>query len=69
VRTPRFRLESWRGLLTDEEAARWHAAKDAALIELASGRYRASGDAKGLRNALLRVKDRLQIRKPPVDVY
>ena len=58
---PRFRLESLRSLLTDEEAARRHAAKDAALIELASGRHRASGIAQVLRNALLRVKDPSQI--------
>jgi len=62
---PRFRLESLRSLLTDEEAGRWHAAKDAALAELASGRHRASGDAQVLRKALLRVKGISQGARAP----
>ena len=52
----RFRLESLRSLLTDREAAAWHAAKDAVLAETPSGRHRASRDADVLRRALLRVK-------------
>jgi hypothetical protein len=42
---------------------RWHAARHAALIELASGRHRASGRAQLLRNAALRVKDPSQIAR------
>ena len=53
---PIFRLDSLRSLLTDKEAAAWHAAKDAVLAETPSGRHRASRDADVLRRALLRVK-------------
>lgn len=49
-----FRLESLRSLLTDQEAAAWHAAKDAVLAEVRSGRHRASRDADVLRRAWLR---------------
>jgi hypothetical protein len=53
---PRFRVESLRSLLTDDEAAGWHAAKNAVAAEIGSSRHRASGDAQVLRQALLRVK-------------
>jgi hypothetical protein len=53
---PSFRLDSLRSLLTDREAAAWHAAKDAVLAETPAGRHRASRDADVLRRALLRVK-------------
>ncbi len=53
---PSFRLDTLRGLLTDREAAAWHAAKDAVLAETPSGRHRASRDADVLRRALLRVR-------------
>jgi len=53
---PRFRVETLRALLTDEEAARWHAAKDAVRAELDSSRHRASGDAQVLQRALSRIK-------------
>jgi hypothetical protein len=52
----RFRVETLRALLSDDEAARWHAAKDAVRAELESSRHRASGDAQVLQRALLRVK-------------
>jgi len=53
---PSFRLDSLRSLLTDREAAVWHATKDALLAETPTGRHRASRDADVLRRALLRVK-------------
>ena len=59
---PRFRVETLRTLLTDEEAARWHAAKDAVRAELDSSRHRASGDAQVLQRALLRVKGMVPVR-------
>lgn len=53
---PAFRLESLRSLLTEAQAANWHAAKDTAAAETRSSRHRASRDADVLRRALLRVK-------------
>jgi hypothetical protein len=53
---PRFRLESVRSLLTDDEAAIWHAAKDAVEAERDSSRHRASADAQVLQLTVLRVK-------------
>ena len=53
---PRFRVESLRSLLSDDEAASWHAVKDAVAAEMPSGRHRASGDAEVLQRALRRVK-------------
>lgn len=53
---PAFRLESVRSLLTDDEAAAWHAAKEAAQAETRTSRHRASRDADVLRRAFLRVK-------------
>ena len=52
----RFRLESLRSLLTDDEAAVWHAAKHAVEAERTSSRHRASADAQVLQLAVLRVK-------------
>jgi len=53
---PRFRLESLRSLLTDEEAAVWHTVKHAVEAERNSKRHRASADAQVLQLAVLRVK-------------
>ena len=53
---PRFRLDSLRSLLTDDEAAGWHAAKNAVAVQIGSSRHRASGDAQVLQHALLRLK-------------
>jgi hypothetical protein len=55
---PRFRVESLRSLLSDEEAAGWHVIKDAVAAEMMSGRHRASGDAEVLQRALRRVRGR-----------
>lgn len=53
--TPAFRLENLRRLLSDEEAARWHASKALVLAELGQSRHRASADARLLQLTLLRV--------------
>jgi hypothetical protein len=53
---PRFKVESLRRLLSDAEAAQWHAAKDAVAAEMPTNRHRASGDAQLLQRALLRIK-------------
>jgi hypothetical protein len=53
---PRFRVESLRGLLSDAEAANWHATKERVEAETPSSRHRASADAQVLQRALLRVK-------------
>jgi hypothetical protein len=54
---PRFRLESVRSLLTDDEAAVWHTVKHAVEAERNSSRHRASADAQVLQLAVLRVKN------------
>jgi hypothetical protein len=53
---PRFRLESLRALLNEDQAARWHEAKSAAARELDAGRHRASSDAQVLQRALISVR-------------
>jgi len=53
---PRFRVESLRSLLTDAEAASWHATKDDVAADTRSTRHRASADALVLQRALVRVK-------------
>jgi len=52
----RFKVESLRRLLSDAEAAQWHASKDAVAAETLTNRHRASTDAQLLQRALLRVK-------------
>ena len=50
-----FRLESIRALLDEEQAARWHDAKDVVTAELDLQRHRASADALIVQRALVRV--------------
>ena len=50
-----FRLESIRALLDEEQAGRWHDAKDEITVELDLQRHRASADALIVQRALLRV--------------
>ncbi|RZI80847.1 MAG: hypothetical protein EOP38_21200 [Rubrivivax sp.] len=56
-RTPRFRLENLRALLSEAEAARWHELK----LQVASGmvlqRHRASSDARLLQSTLRALKE------------
>jgi hypothetical protein len=51
-RTPNYRLESLRALLTDAEAARWHELKLQVAKQACLPRHRASGDAKLLQMTL-----------------
>lgn len=53
----RFRLESVRALLDDEQASRWATAREAVAAELALERHRASGDARVLQLTYQRVRD------------
>jgi len=51
-----FQVESSRKLLTEDEAARWGAAKQEVIAELKLTRHRASSDAKILQRTLLRLR-------------
>ncbi|WP_341677101.1 GNAT family N-acetyltransferase [Niveibacterium sp. SC-1] len=53
---PRFRLDNLRALLSEDEAARWHATKDEVIAELRPVRHRASSDARVLQITVARVK-------------
>jgi len=53
---PRFRLDNLRALLSEDEAARWHATKDEVISELRPVRHRASSDARVLQITVARVK-------------
>jgi hypothetical protein len=55
-RQPSFRLDNLRAVLTDQEAARWHAAKTEVEQELHLQRHRASADARVLQRTLARVR-------------
>lgn len=52
---PSFHLEDLRRLLTEDEAARWHALTAQVRSEQKLARHRASSDAKVLRLALQRL--------------
>ena len=58
--SPSFRLHSLRELLTEAEAGRWHAVKSRVAEELDLQRHRASGDAKVLQLALMRIKNGIE---------
>lgn len=53
--SPRFKLESLRALLRDEQADRWHAVKAAIVSERGAQRHRASADARLLQLTLQRL--------------
>lgn len=55
-RTPRFKLESLRGLLTDDEAASWHDLKREVGQSLSLERHRASSDARLLQSTLVAIR-------------
>ena len=55
--SPYFKLENLRSLLSDEEAARWHAVKQEVSDELGLQRHRASGDARVLQRTLQRLME------------
>jgi hypothetical protein len=52
---PAFRLEHLRRLMSDDQAARWHAVLAAVRGESQLARHRASADARVLQAALLRL--------------
>ncbi len=53
---PRFKLENLRGLLSEDEAAQWHAVKEQIAREHGTQRHRASSDARLLQLTLLRLR-------------
>ena len=53
---PSFQLEDLRRLLTEDEAARWHAVTEQVRGEQRLSRHRASSDAKVLQLALQRLR-------------
>ena len=53
---PRFKLDNLRGLLSEEESERWHAAKAAIAKERGLQRHRASADARLLQLTLQRLR-------------
>lgn len=55
--TPAFRLDNLRALLTEVEAATWHACKQTVLAELQVQRHRASTDARVLQLTLKRLRE------------
>lgn len=59
-RSPAFRLEDLRKLLSEEQALHWHALVTQVRDELSIGRHRASSDAKVLQIALARMQARIQ---------
>jgi hypothetical protein len=52
---PAFRLEHVRRLMSDDQAARWHAVLGAVRAQSRLARHRASADARVLQAALLRL--------------
>jgi len=55
-RTPSFKLESLRTLLSDCEAARWHDVKRRVAISSGLERHRASADARLLQQTLMALR-------------
>ncbi|MBT0571599.1 hypothetical protein KIK84_14825 [Curvibacter sp. CHRR-16] len=60
---PRFKLESLRSLLTEEQAAVWHSIKEQVQHETALVRHRASTDAKLLQLTLQRLRRQAPITR------
>ena len=50
----RFRLESLRAILSEQQVNQWHSTKDTVQAELGLERHRASGDARILQQTYLR---------------
>lgn len=53
---PSFRLESLRGLLSEDEASQWEATRQAVMHEHQVERHRASTDARLLQTTLKRLR-------------
>lgn len=55
---PAFRLENLRRILSEEEAAGWHATKAAVLAAAPQARHRASADARVIQQTLALLRAR-----------
>ena len=55
-RSPTYKLENLRQLLSDSDAARWHDVKRRVALNLGIERHRASADARLLQNTLLALR-------------
>lgn len=55
-RSPSFKLDNLRALLTDAEAACWHDVKRRVVLSLGLARHRASADARILQQTLLSLR-------------
>ncbi|MSQ50846.1 MAG: hypothetical protein EXR28_03045 [Betaproteobacteria bacterium] len=53
---PAFRIENLRMILSDDEAARWHATKEAVLASTHQLRHRASTDASVIQRTVARLR-------------
>ena len=60
-RTPHFKLDNLRALLTDGEAAVWHDLKRQVAQGMVLQRHRASSDARLLQSTLLALKQQLVV--------
>lgn len=54
---PAFRLDNLRALLHEDEAARWHDAKESVMREMRLQRHRASSDARVLQMTIMRLRE------------
>jgi hypothetical protein len=55
-RSPTFKLDNLRQLLSDSDAARWHEVKRRVALSLGLERHRASADARVLQQTLLALR-------------
>lgn len=55
-RSPSFKLDNLRALLTDAEAARWHEVKRQVMLTMGLERHRASADARVLQHTLMALR-------------
>lgn len=52
-RSPSFKLDNLRSLLSDDDAARWHDVKRSVALGMGAPRHRASADARLLQQTLM----------------
>jgi hypothetical protein len=55
-RSPTFKLDNLRQLLSDSDAARWHEVKRRVALSMGLERHRASADARVLQNTLMALR-------------
>jgi hypothetical protein len=67
-RVPSFRLESLRALLSEDESARWHLAKQDVANAMTLERHRASADARLLQATFMRLRAGATKEKTPSPV-